>query len=65
LIRLALRKRAARNFVADRPLKIALIIIIFVLVTLGPLLALWLRAAFGKPPASRPIPPESGADDDD
>ena len=47
-------------------MKIALIIIVFVLVTLGPLLALWLRASFGKqPPASRPNPPESGPDDDD
>jgi len=46
-------------------MKIALIIIVFVLVTLGPLVALWLRAAFGKPPSSKPIPPESGQDDDD
>ncbi len=48
-------------------MKIALIIIVFVLVTLGPLVALWLRSAFGKPPASRPNPPEAGAgpDDDD
>jgi hypothetical protein len=45
-------------------MKTALIIIVFVLATLGPLVALWLRSTFGKPPASRPIPPESGQDDD-
>jgi hypothetical protein len=56
---------AAAADTAATKMKIALIVIVFVLVTLGPLVALWLRASFGKPPSSRPNPPEAGPDDDD